>query len=171
MLSFKEAASLFAKARSKTRGYRLPGRCGYTRLIQVDADSYAVRLHRTNVVSIHRDGTYTLNTGGWHTKVTRDRINTYSPARLATQNNEPYIDGRRWKRDKFVGPTWEYRDGMRVNATGVPLDVNLVDLSERKRAYNKERYQAKKLRLQRERELDLQRNPWKATTAGQAAGY
>jgi len=36
---------------------------------------YAVKLYWTDVVTVHPDGTYTIQTGGWHTNVTRDRIN------------------------------------------------------------------------------------------------
>lgn len=37
----------------------------------------AVKLHETDVVTLHADGSVTLNTGGWMTKTTQDRIDKY----------------------------------------------------------------------------------------------
>ena len=54
-------------------------------------DGIAVRLHATNVVVIHPDNTYTLNTGGWRTVTTKDRINKYSPVRVHQRKYEWYI--------------------------------------------------------------------------------
>lgn len=53
-----------------------------TRLHRLDKDRIAVALHSTNVVIFHRDGSFVLNTGGWKTNVTIDRIKTYCPIRL-----------------------------------------------------------------------------------------
>lgn len=41
----------------------------------------AVRLHGTDVVTYHDNGTMTLNTGGWDTVTTMKRINGFSPVR------------------------------------------------------------------------------------------
>lgn len=43
-----------------------------------------VRLHSTDVVTTHKNGTVTLNNGGWNTVTTRDRINRFSPFRVYT---------------------------------------------------------------------------------------
>lgn len=77
-----------------------------TYLEPLDAQTVAVRLHQTNVVLIHSNGTYTLNSGGWKTITTKARINEYSPARLYSENNV-------W----YVGETG-YTDGMKVDSTG-----------------------------------------------------
>jgi hypothetical protein len=65
--------------------------------------SVGIMLHSTYVVKIHEDGTYTLNSGGWQTLTTKDRINQYSPRYVFQKNYEwfvkindkpyPFIDG------------------------------------------------------------------------------
>jgi hypothetical protein len=54
---------------------------------------FAVRLHSTDVVTIHPDGTYTLRTGGWKTVTTKDRINRYSPVRISQVKFEWFVNG------------------------------------------------------------------------------
>jgi hypothetical protein len=65
--------------------------------------SVGIMLHSTYVVKIHPDNTHTLNSGGWQTLTTKDRINQYSPIRVyqrkfewfVTINNKeyPFMDG------------------------------------------------------------------------------
>jgi len=50
-----------------------------TKLIRRGRGDIAVRLHWTDVVTFHRDGTVTFNTGGWHSRTTVDRMDTYAP--------------------------------------------------------------------------------------------
>ena len=40
-------------------------------------NTVAIRLHTTNVVVIGNDGTVTLNSGGWKTATTKQRMNQY----------------------------------------------------------------------------------------------
>jgi hypothetical protein len=66
-------------------------------------NTVAIKLHNTYVVKIRDDGTYTLNSGGWQTATTKDRINQYSPVRVYQRKFEwfvtingkeyPFIDG------------------------------------------------------------------------------
>lgn len=42
-------------------------------------DTIAVRLHDTDVVTYHRNGDIVLDTGGWMTVTTKDRINSFIP--------------------------------------------------------------------------------------------
>lgn len=53
--------------------------------------SVGITLHRTCVVRIHEDGTYTLSNGGWLTSTTKDRINQYSPYRVFQKNYEWFV--------------------------------------------------------------------------------
>ena len=79
-----------------------------------DNGDVGIILHRTEVVTIHADGTYTLRSGGWQTVTTKDRINKYSPY---------YVMQRKW--EWFVGfydgvghhELGAFEDGMRVNPT------------------------------------------------------
>lgn len=66
-------------------------------------NTVGIKLHSTYVVKIRDDGTYTLNSGGWQTATTKDRINQYSPVRVYQRKFEwfvtingkeyPFIDG------------------------------------------------------------------------------
>jgi hypothetical protein len=46
---------------------------------QTERGPIAVRLHTTDVVTFHRDGIIELDTGGWYTVTTKDRMNKYLP--------------------------------------------------------------------------------------------
>lgn len=43
-------------------------------------DAIAVTLHATDVLTANSNGTVVLNSGGWHTMTTKDRINGWLPA-------------------------------------------------------------------------------------------
>lgn len=80
-----------------------------TWLVKLTDDSVGVKLHDTVVVYIFKSGVYQLNTGGWRTVTTKDRINRYGPARVNQENNIWYIgDG-------------VFEDGVRVDSTGKVL--------------------------------------------------
>ena len=64
-----------------------------------------IRLHHTNVVTI-KNGIYTLDSGGWKTPTTKERINQYAPIYIYQKNHVWYI-----------GDT-VFTDGMQVNKEG-----------------------------------------------------
>lgn len=70
------------------------------------------RLHNTDIVVKHVDGTFTLNSGGWKTVTTKDRINTYAPAYLYSGDGVWYIRGG-----------VPFYDGMKVDAGGQAIDA------------------------------------------------
>jgi predicted glycosyl hydrolase (DUF1957 family) len=109
MMTFATAAAAFATARNKDRGKPTENR--NTVVVKVNDTTYGIKLYNTVVVNIHQDGTYTLNTGGWQTVTTKDRINNYSPARVYQRNGEWYMndDGKFW-------------DGVKIDATGRVLN-------------------------------------------------
>lgn len=76
----------------------------------------AITLHDTDVVTYHSDGTYTLNSGGWLTVTTKDRLNSYSPFVVHS------IKGR-WQvnlsADHLAGEVPFY-DGMRLDPKAFP---------------------------------------------------
>lgn len=66
---------------------KLTGRCSKSRKVANNTylerrpgGDIAVRLHATDVVTFHADGTATLNSGGWLTVTTKERINRYLPS-------------------------------------------------------------------------------------------
>lgn len=65
---------------------RLTGRCAQSRKVANNTylqrrpnGDIAVKLHRTDVVTFHADGTATLNTDGWLTVTSKARINEWLP--------------------------------------------------------------------------------------------
>ena len=48
-----------------------------TYLERIDEHTVGVRLHDTHVVKLHDDGSTSLDSGGWHTMTTKERINDY----------------------------------------------------------------------------------------------
>lgn len=99
-----------------------------TYLHKISEDTFGVRLHATDVVQIHFDDTYTLNSGGWRTRTTKDRINSYSPARV-------------WQRNSiwYVGDGIIFEDGMKVDSTGNPIGEfqSTTKVEEKKRKLDK----------------------------------
>ena len=43
------------------------------------AESIALRLHSTDILTFHRDGSVTATSGGWKTSTTKDRLNSFLP--------------------------------------------------------------------------------------------
>jgi hypothetical protein len=70
-------------------------------------DTVAIKLHSTYVVKINPNGTYTLNSGGWQTVTTKDRINQYSPVRVYQRDFSWYV--------KINGKEYPFMDGMVVS--------------------------------------------------------
>lgn len=62
---------------------------------RIDTDTVGVRLHKTLIIKIRRGDTIELNTGGWNTWTTRQRINKvlkqyFNNASVFTTNFEMY---------------------------------------------------------------------------------
>jgi hypothetical protein len=74
----------------------------------------AIRLHATDVVTLHEDGTYTLDSGGWKSVTTKDRINAYTSVNLWQEKHVWYVGGRE---DRYL-----FVDGMRLDAQWQPID-------------------------------------------------
>lgn len=121
MMSFWAAQTKVASARDK----RSKPIENHTRVEKVDEDTFAIRLHQTNVVLIHRDGTYTLNTGGWHTVTTKARISHYGPVLIGSKRGRWFVYGPGWSER---GP---FFDGIRISIEGEILNPRPVDVEAR----------------------------------------
>lgn len=74
MKSFQQWVEYLGKKQSRPVGNN-------TRVEQ-RGENIAIRLHATDVVTLRPDGAVVLNTDGWKTSTTKDRINSYSPVRI-----------------------------------------------------------------------------------------
>jgi hypothetical protein len=87
-----------------------------TRVERIDAETIGIKLHDTYVVKIHSDGSFQLYSGGWYTVTTKDRINTYAPARVASDRGRWYVYSNDWAtRTPFF-------EGIAVDASGTVLN-------------------------------------------------
>ena len=82
--SFHSAESLLQGKASKRIGNN-------TELDRLTHDSIGVLLHRTYVVVFYRDGKVKLNSGGWQTVTTKDRMNRFSPFQVYQDDHEWYV--------------------------------------------------------------------------------
>jgi hypothetical protein len=74
-------------------------------LIEYDG-TVAIELHGTKVVRFFQNGLVQLNTGGWYTSTTKDRINKYSPKYVYQKKGEWFV--------KNDGNDIPFEDGMVV---------------------------------------------------------
>ena len=92
--------------------------------------SVAVRLHETDIVTYAEDGSVTLNTGGWKTVTTKDRINNFSPFAVWSRRGTWFVHG-------IGSEPVPFADGMTITAAGEvrgagPADTEQVERDTRK---------------------------------------
>ena len=54
--------------------------------------SVSIELHGTKVVVFYPNGLVKLNSGGWQTSTTKDRINKYSPVKVYQKKGVWYLE-------------------------------------------------------------------------------
>jgi len=102
-MTHSEAVSMVHGKRNAKR--RKVGNNTYAEILH--DNSVGIMLHSTYVVKIHPDNTYTLQTGGWQTVTTKDRINQYSPVRVYQRKYEWFV--------KINGKEFPFMEGMVVS--------------------------------------------------------
>lgn len=91
--------------------------------------SEAIRLHNTDVVTLLPDGKIQLNSGGWRTNTTKERINDYSPARLWQNKGLWYVDGSLFYDNMLID-----KDGKLI---GKKVKANDKEIDKMKKAITK----------------------------------
>jgi hypothetical protein len=91
-------------------------------------DDFAIRLHETDVAVIHPDDSITLNSGGWLTVTTKDRMNRA----LGSRSVRIASDRGAW----FIYRGWQvkvcrYFDGITISESGEILNPRSESLEER----------------------------------------
>jgi hypothetical protein len=102
-MTYSEAVKMVRGKRNADR--RKVGNNTYAEILH--DGTVAIKLHNTYVVKINPNGTYTLNSGGWQTVTTKDRINQYSPRYVFQKNYEWFV--------KINDKTYPFMDGMVVS--------------------------------------------------------
>jgi hypothetical protein len=89
----------------------------------VDGHTIAVRYHSTDVVTFRPDGTIVLDSGGYQTVTTKQRINNYTRAHVWQDKGIWYVGGS-W-RDREARTL--YYDGMELDREGAPVSPKRPD--------------------------------------------
>jgi hypothetical protein len=117
MHTYNEAAQYLGSKNERPVG---TGRA--TRIRRLENGDIAIRYHRTDVVTYHADGTTTLNSGGYLTHTTKERINEYSSARIFQQKGLWYFAPRGFQWANGLKGCSLFCDGAKIDAEGQPLE-------------------------------------------------
>ena len=114
-MTYQDARSFLDKGRNKTRR-PLSGRV--SQMIARE-DCIAVQYQATDVVRFYPNGTVILNTDGWRTVTTKERINQYSPVNVYQRNGLWYMpDGSL------------FYDGIKVKSDGTVIQPRKAGKTE-----------------------------------------
>lgn len=76
---------------------------------RIDGETIAVRLHETNILTFSKNGKVTLNSGGWKTPTTKERMNSYLPiGRIEQSKGQWFLQND--------GTEYFFEDGLVVNS-------------------------------------------------------
>jgi len=114
----------FKEAETKL-GNRVSRKLENNTYLQRREKGIAVLLHETDVVTYLPDGSCVLNSGGWKTVTTKDRMNSYAPCRIYSDKGVWYVSDGRWDSEKRQ----PYGDGFRIGPRGgfhVPVGFSVL---------------------------------------------
>jgi hypothetical protein len=118
MKSYQDAAKYLGSKIDRPLG---TGRA--TRIRRIDSHSIGIRYHSTDVVTYLDSGTAILNSGGYRTVTTKERINKYTGARVSQTMGLWYV---------ACGSL--FYDGMVIDPAGLPVNpISPVDTEIAKR--------------------------------------
>ncbi len=112
---YEKAAALLQRGRPKGQRKRLSGRETYLRLLPDDA--IAVTLYSTDVVTLYPDGRTVLNTGGWRTVTTKERMNRFLPEGWSVWSDRSvwYLGRGPWTENP---EKYTFEDGIAIDGNG-----------------------------------------------------
>lgn len=113
---------------------------------RIDADTIGVRLHSTDVVKYHRDGTVTLDSGGWQTVTTKERLNAFTTFSIGATSGTWYVTKRNPEYLRTGSGAWSawtvpYWDGMTLDPSA-DVAPEVPETEELKSAADKETLRA-----------------------------
>jgi hypothetical protein len=88
MLSYHECRRLVESARDK----RSKPVANNTRVERRGENAYALRLHATDIATYHEDGRITVNSGGWRTVTTAQRLGQFVTRHVFSERGTWYMD-------------------------------------------------------------------------------
>lgn len=107
MLDYSEAQRMLGKKETK--------KVDRNTYLRSEDGNMVIRFWDTDIVTISPDNLYTLNSGGYFTTTTKDRLNKFSPVCIYQERGLWYVTGRRYTtgEDKAV-----FVDGIQVDVEG-----------------------------------------------------
>ena len=96
----------------------------HTYMERIDEHTVGVKLHDTYVVKLHDDGSTSLDSGGWHTMTTKDRINAYIEWPLVVTSDR----GRWYLARGWTDKIHRFFDGIRFDAEGKVLNPRRAEM-------------------------------------------
>ena len=134
MLNYADCQKLFLKARNKEKGKKID----HNTYLRKEENDFLVKLHNTDIIRISQKNVYTVNTGGWQTPTTKDRLNNYLPIRLFQEKHIWYYVGPNpdtiyfdWKDKK------PFFEGLQCNLNGKVLNPPNQSKTEKEKAKRK----------------------------------
>jgi hypothetical protein len=124
--SYEQAQKFLAGGRNK-----LSRKSENNTWIEQRGENIAVRLHNTDVVLYKPDGGFVLDTGGWHSVTTKDRINGYAPHGVKVYSNDgiwsvygtpPVKEGERYTDWANRSALCDFADGLEFDKEGKPVN-------------------------------------------------
>ncbi len=97
---------------------------------RLDEHRIAIQLHGSTVVLMRDDGTFTLDSCGFKTVTTKDRINKFSPARVYAKNGLWYV--------QKANQSFPFLDGMQVTSEGYPVDVENPEVTRKRESLKRQ---------------------------------
>jgi hypothetical protein len=114
----------YTEAREMLNGRTSRSIANNTALVELDDEGIGLRLHATYVVTFRPDGSIVLNSGGWHTVTTKDRLNRVARA----HGWSVYAKARTWYVGRRSGAEFEFEDGFTIPARGPAcMDARVED--------------------------------------------
>ena len=107
MLSYQEAQKMLMKCSSR--------KLALNTYLREENGNMVIRFWNTDIITINSEAGcsfYTLNSGGWRTSTTKDRLNRFSPANVWQEKGVWYIY------EGVTGNKVVFEDGIKVNASG-----------------------------------------------------
>lgn len=106
----------YTEASQKLNGRPSRKLTGNTYLQRRDADTIAVLYHSTDIITFHSDGRTVLQSGGWRTSTTKERMSSYGPVNVSQSKGIWYCsDYRQGAKD---GGVTFYADGITFHSDG-----------------------------------------------------
>lgn len=116
MFTYEDALNILNNG--KTAKSRITRKIAPNTFLVTLGDALGVQLHDTIIVKLFANGEVRLNSGGWQTVTTKQRINRFSPFRIK-QVKGLWSVWSRGEGNTFVGL---YRDFMHLNHKGQVLN-------------------------------------------------